>query len=162
MSTLAPEPTTGRLFHRPLRNGPGLLGPRRLLHIPRHRRGVRRRILCDGGARNSGRRPPHIYTREDETYYILAGQIEVLLGEETTVAGPNDFVNVPRGTVHCFRNTGTETARMLLTFPPAGIEKWSEETLERAPNEAQEAPDNIDEVVARYVAAAPRYGLEFV
>ncbi len=99
--------------------------------------------------------PPHIHTREDETYYVLAGEIEVLLGEETVVAGPNDFVNIPRGTVHCFRNTGTETARMVLTFTPAGIEGWFEECLERAPNEVQEAPDNVDEVVARYIAAAP-------
>jgi hypothetical protein len=44
----------------------------------------------------------------------------------------------------------------------SGIEKWFEATLERAPNEMQEAPDNIDEVAARYIAAAPRYGLEFV
>jgi hypothetical protein len=64
--------------------------------------------------------------------------------------------------MHCFRNTGTETARMLLTLTPAGIEGWFEETLERTPNEAQETPDNIDQVVARYVAAAPRYGIEFV
>lgn len=96
------------------------------------------------------------------TYGRPLGQIEVLLGEETSIAGPNDFVNVPRGTVHCFRNAGSETARMVLTFTPAGIEKWFEETLERAPNEPHEAPDNIDEVVARYVAAAPKYGLEFV
>ena len=50
----------------------------------------------------------------------------------------------------------------VLTFTPAGIERWFEETLERAPNEAQDAPDTIDEVVARFIAAAPRYGLEFV
>jgi len=106
--------------------------------------------------------PPHIHTREDETFYVLAGQIEVLLGEETVAAGPSDFVNVPRGTVHRFRNTGTETARMIITCVPAGLERWFEETLERAPNEALEAPDNMDEVVARFLAAAPRYGLEFV
>jgi hypothetical protein len=103
--------------------------------------------------------PPHIHTREDETFYLLEGQIEFLLGEETIVAGAGDFVNVPRGTVHRFRNTGTETARMVLTFTPAGIERWFEETLEPAPNGAEDAPDNIDEVGARYVAAAPRYGL---
>src|SRR3954470_4275578 len=91
--------------------------------------------------------PPHIHTREDETYYILSGQIEVVLGEETLVAGPNDFVKVPRGTVHRFTNTGTETARMLLTFTPAGIEHWFEETLERAPSQPQQAPDNIEAVV---------------
>jgi hypothetical protein len=53
---------------------------------------------------------------------------------------------------------------MVLTFTPAGIERWFEETLERAPNEvrAEDVPDNLEEVAARYVAAAPRYGLEFV
>jgi hypothetical protein len=51
---------------------------------------------------------------------------------------------------------------LVLTFTPAGIERFFEETLERAPNGAQEPPDNVDEVAALYVAAAPRYGLTFV
>jgi quercetin dioxygenase-like cupin family protein len=108
--------------------------------------------------------PPHIHTREDETFYLLEGNVEFLLGDRTVVAGPGDFVNVPRGTVHRFQNTGTETARLLLTFTPAGIEHWFEETLDRAPNEVrpEDTPDNIEEVAARYAAAAPRYGIEFV
>jgi hypothetical protein len=73
-------------------------------------------------------------------------------------------VSVPRGTIHNFRNVGSETARVVLTFTPAGIERWFEETLERAPNEvrAEDVPDNVDEVAARYVATADRYGIEFV
>jgi quercetin dioxygenase-like cupin family protein len=108
--------------------------------------------------------PPHIHTREDETFYLLEGNVEFLLGEQTVVAGPGDFVNVPRGIVHRFQNTGTETARIILTFTPAGIEHWFEETLERAPNGArtEDVPDNFEEVAARYDAAAPRYGIEFV
>jgi quercetin dioxygenase-like cupin family protein len=108
--------------------------------------------------------PRHIHTREDETFYLLQGNVEFLLGEQTVVAGPGDFVNVPRGIVHRFQNTGTDTARIILTFTPAGIEHWFEETLERAPNEVrvEDVPDNIEEVAARYAAAAPRYGLEFV
>jgi len=82
----------------------------------------------------------------------------------TGIGNTGDFVNVPRGTVHRFQNTGTETARIILTFTPAGIEHWFEETLERAPNEArtEDVPDNFEEVAARYDAAAPRYGIEFV
>jgi oxalate decarboxylase/phosphoglucose isomerase-like protein (cupin superfamily) len=108
--------------------------------------------------------PPHIHTREDETFYLLEGEVEFLLGEETITAGPGDFVNVPRGTVHCFKNTGTDTARLVLTFTPAGIEHWFAETLERAPNDVtpEDVPDNVEAVAARYVEAAPRYGLEFV
>lgn len=106
--------------------------------------------------------PPHIHTREDETFYVLEGQIGFLLGEKTIAAGTGDFVNVPRGTVHCFRNVGTETARMVLTFTPAGMEGFFEEALEPAPNGSQDVPDNFEEVAARYVAAAARYGMEFV
>jgi quercetin dioxygenase-like cupin family protein len=108
--------------------------------------------------------PPHIHTREDETFYVLDGQVEFLLGEETIVAGPGDFVNVPRGTVHRFQNTGTETARLVLTFTPAGIEHWFEETLDEAPSDAkpEDVPDNIEEVAARYVATADEYGIQFV
>ena len=69
-----------------------------------------------------------------------------------------------RGLVHNFKNVGDDTARMVLTFTPAGIERWFEETLERAPNDAraEDVPDNLEEVAARYVATASRYGIEFV
>ena len=48
---------------------------------------------------------------------------------------------------------------MILTFTPAGIEKFFEETLERALDPTLPPPDNVDEVAARYAAAAPRYGM---
>jgi mannose-6-phosphate isomerase-like protein (cupin superfamily) len=108
--------------------------------------------------------PPHIHRREDETFYVLEGEIEFVLGEETIVAGAGDFVSVPRGSVHCFRNSGAETARLVLTFTPAGIEKWFEEIFERAPNAVtpDDVPDNLEEVAARFVATSSRYGIEFV
>jgi quercetin dioxygenase-like cupin family protein len=165
MSTLTAAPSAGRLVHRPVATGPAFWGP-----------GDHYTFLVTGDESGGayfamealvppgGGPPPHIHTREDETFYLLAGQLEFLLGDEVVVAGPGDFVNVPRGTVHRFRNTGAETARMILTFTPAGIERWFEETLERAPNEVdpEDVPDNVEEVAARYAAAATRYGLVFV
>ena len=106
--------------------------------------------------------PPHIHRNEDETFYVVEGQCDFLLGQETVTGGVGDFINVPRGTVHRFHNTGTTPARLILTFTPAGIERFFEETLERALEPGHVVLDNIDDVAARYVAAAPRYGLEFV
>ena len=64
--------------------------------------------------------PPHIHTREDETFYLLEGAVEFLLGETTITAGPGDFVNVPRGTVHHIKNVGSELSlRMAIAMPPA-------------------------------------------
>ena len=106
--------------------------------------------------------PPHTHAREDETFYVLEGRVDFRLGDERVTAGPGDFVYVPRGRVHNFHNAGSELARLILTFTPAGIERFFEETLERALDPSQAAIGDIDEVAARYVAAAPRHGIEFV
>jgi quercetin dioxygenase-like cupin family protein len=106
--------------------------------------------------------PPHIHTLEDETFYILDGRCGFRVGERRFTAGPGDFVSVPRGTVHNFRNDGDGLSRIILTFTPAGIEKFFLETLEVAKDPKAMPPDNMDAVVARYIEAAPRYGMTFV
>jgi quercetin dioxygenase-like cupin family protein len=106
--------------------------------------------------------PPHIHRREDETFYVVEGECSILLADEWITARAGDFVNVPRGTVHCFRNQGAEAMRMIVTFTPAGIERFFEETLERLLDPTAPLPDNVDAVAARYAAAAPRYGIRFV
>jgi quercetin dioxygenase-like cupin family protein len=165
MSTPATARSAGRLLHRPLATGPAFWGPGdHYTFLVTGEESGGAYFAMEALVPSGGGPPPHIHTREDETFYMLEGQVEFLLGEQIIVAGPGDFVNVPRGTVHRFHNTGAEKARLVLTFTPAGIERWFEETLERAPNDvrAEDVPDNMDEVAARYVAAAPRYGLEFV
>ena len=106
--------------------------------------------------------PPHIHHNEEETFYIVEGRCSIRLGEDTVLAGAGDFVNVPRGTVHCFLNEGTEPMRMILTFTPAGMERFFEDTLQPVLDRTQDAPEDIDAIVARYVEAAPRHGLEFI
>jgi quercetin dioxygenase-like cupin family protein len=161
-STLA-APTVGRLLHRPEGTGDMYWGPGDLY-----------RFLVTGAETGGayfameaivppgGGPPPHIHRNEDETFYVVEGQCDIRLGDEIVTAGVGDFVNVPRGAVHNFHNSGDAPMRMILTFTPAGIEKFFEETLERALDPNQPPPDNVDEVAARYAAAAPRYGMEFL
>jgi hypothetical protein len=51
---------------------------------------------------------------------------------------------------------------MLLVFSPGGIECFFKETLEQVQDRAADPPANMDAVVARYIEAAPRHGLQFV
>jgi quercetin dioxygenase-like cupin family protein len=106
--------------------------------------------------------PPHIHTNEDETFYVLEGRCSFRLGDDTITAGPGDFVHVPRGNVHCFHNDGEQTARLILTFTPAGIERFFEETLQRALDPSMDPPEAVEAVAARYAEAAPRYGMQFL
>ncbi len=51
--------------------------------------------------------PPHIHSQEDETFYVLEGEVEFLLGEDTIVASAGSCAYAPRGTLHTFKNVGT-------------------------------------------------------
>jgi quercetin dioxygenase-like cupin family protein len=105
--------------------------------------------------------PMHTHQYENETFYVLEGECSFYLGADEILAGPGDFVNIPIGTKHYFHNHGPEPARMILTFTPAGIERFFEETLEIATDPTQPPPDNVAAVSARYAEAAPRYGMHF-
>jgi len=106
--------------------------------------------------------PAHIHNREQESYYILEGTLDVTLGDKVLKVSAGDFVHIPRGTVHAFRNTGNTDARMLLLCVPSGLEKFFEEALERVQDGSASPPHNRDEVNARLRAAAPGHGLEFL
>jgi mannose-6-phosphate isomerase-like protein (cupin superfamily) len=68
--------------------------------------------------------PPHIHYREDEFYYVLEGEFEILDGDRTFIASAGSFVHIPRGTLHRFKNVGATPARMLVFFTPAGMENF--------------------------------------
>jgi quercetin dioxygenase-like cupin family protein len=109
-----------------------------------------------------GRPLPRIHRHEDQTFHLIEGEGYCRLGDDVTRARVGDFINVPRGTVHCFWNEGTTAARLIVASTPAGVEGLLEESLARAPHPAQGSTDDIKEMIARYAAAAPRYGIEFL
>lgn len=152
----------GKLFHRSSGSGASFWGPGDVytfLVTGEESGGAYFSMLAT--VPPGGGPPPHTHLNEDETFYVLRGGCTFRLGDERIEAGPGDFVNVPRGVVHCFRNLTAEPMQMILTFTPAGIERFFEETLERAYDLTQDPPDNIEEVGARYAEAAPRYGMQF-
>ena len=163
MTTQVLAPTAGRLLHRPEGTGDMYWGPGdlyRFLVTGEETGGAyfaMEAIVPPGGGP-----PPHIHSNEDETFYVVEGGCSIRLGDEWVTASAGDFVNVPRGTVHCFHNDGAEAMRMLLTFTPAGIEQFFLETLERALDPTQAPPEPPEAVAARYAEAAPRYGMRFL
>lgn len=64
----------------------------------------------------------HTHADQDETFYLLSGQLEFLDGDTTFLAGQGDLVHCPRGTRHRFKNVGLHTAKMLFFYTPGGSE----------------------------------------
>jgi len=61
--------------------------------------------------------PPHIHSREDESFFILEGEVEFQVGDEKIAARPGTFIQGPRGIAHSFKNNTQLPARMLVFIP---------------------------------------------
>ena len=67
--------------------------------------------------------PPHTHTREDESFYVLTGTLEVECGNDRFQAGPGSFVFLPRNLPHVFRSvSGPATALLIVT--PGGLDEY--------------------------------------
>lgn len=78
--------------------------------------------LIEGSVPLGGGPVPHVHNREDEAFYLLSGELEMLDGDEAFTAKAGDFIFVPRGSLHGFKNLGPHTARLLIMYMPAGFE----------------------------------------
>ena len=67
--------------------------------------------------------PPHAHERYEETFYVLKGELSLLLGEKTAIMAMGDFVRVPAGVRHGYRNLSAHPVDMLVTFIPGGMEE---------------------------------------
>ena len=106
--------------------------------------------------------PPHIHSREDESFYIVSGKLEILLGDKTFQAKRGDFVYIPRGTIHQFKNVGSDSAVQLVTFVPAGIECFFQEVFPEVKDRNAAPLPVTEELIKKMNEAAPKYGLQFV
>src|SRR5215510_16398552 len=68
--------------------------------------------------------PRHTHTREDEAYFVLAGELEVTVGDRVFVLHAGDTLMAPRNIPHELRNSGTRENHFLLLFSPSGFEEF--------------------------------------
>jgi mannose-6-phosphate isomerase-like protein (cupin superfamily) len=66
----------------------------------------------------SGGAAPHFHRTMSESFFVLSGRVELYDGQQWIDAGPGDFVHVPEGGVHGFRNNSAEPSSMLILFAP--------------------------------------------
>jgi quercetin dioxygenase-like cupin family protein len=97
--------------------------------------------------------PLHIHTREDETFFILDGSLEVQCGDQTLTLERNASAFLPRNIPHAYRNVENLSATYLVFITPGGFEKCLKEFASLPPGKAP-APETI-------VAIGQKYGLQF-
>lgn len=104
--------------------------------------------------------PPHVHSREEEGFYVLAGEITFTIDGQRQVATAGTFANLPVGVPHSFKNESDRPARMLISVAPAGLEGMFFEVGVPVPQGATTAPPPTTEEIERLLAVAPGYGIE--
>ena len=61
---------------------------------------------------------PHFHKQHVDSFYVLEGELEFQIGDETVRAGPGTLVSAPPGAVHAFTNPGSGRARFLNIHAP--------------------------------------------
>jgi len=117
--------------------------------------------LTDSLVPPQGEVTPHIHYREDEAFWVLEGELEILVGEDTFRADAGSFIHLPKGVWHAYKNVGMRPARFLTLMVPTGVEKLFEEVGKPATDPFSPPPFE-EEDIERFLAAAPKYGVEIL
>jgi mannose-6-phosphate isomerase-like protein (cupin superfamily) len=74
---------------------------------------------------------PHFHRTIAESFFVLAGTVQLYDGTRWVDSRPGDFLYVPEGGIHGFRNASDEPASMLILFAPGAPREEYFETLAR-------------------------------
>ncbi len=97
--------------------------------------------------------PLHVHKNEDEIFYILEGEMEVIVGKNKTILKSGDMGFCPRGIAHSWKVVGNQKHKSLLIITPSQIENLFIEL-----SELKEFPPDF-EVVAKI---SKKYDIEFL
>lgn len=104
---------------------------------------------------------PHTHTKEDETIFVLEGELRAWLGGKQYDVKAGDFVHMPRGVQHYFKNVSEKPTRLLLSYTPGGFEQWFLDIGTPFAGTDQMPPEIKPEDIKRAVGSAEKYGVKF-
>ena len=98
--------------------------------------------------------PLHVHYTEDEGFYVLDGDVTIVVGDETVELSAGQHAFGPREVPHKF-TVGPGGARMLWVLTPGGFENLLHDASVPAeaptvPPPSVVPPENIAEIVRRY------------
>jgi quercetin dioxygenase-like cupin family protein len=101
--------------------------------------------------------PPHIH-EGTESVYVLEGNLRYFIGDDTFEGGPGTFFHIPKGIRE--RYDPLDTARVLITYTPGGIDEFFAEVGEPAQAHELPPPTGRPPDFERLQTVGARYGIQ--
>ena len=118
--------------------------------------------LCEARVLPGGGPPPHIHHREDESFFVLEGEIAFTLGDKKVVAKPGSFIQGPRGIPHAFKNESPAPARMMILVTPPGFDQFLAEFAQPVSSFDSPPVPVTPADIQKLLEVAPKYGIEIL
>jgi mannose-6-phosphate isomerase-like protein (cupin superfamily) len=98
--------------------------------------------------------PLHVHYTEDEGFYVVDGNVTIVVGDETVELASGQYAFGPRDVPHRF-TVGPDGARMIWVLTPGGFENLIEDASLPAeaptvPPPSVVPPENIAEILRRH------------
>lgn len=103
--------------------------------------------------------PPHIHSREDESFYVMSGEVDFTINGKKTRARAGDVIFGPRDIPHSFTGASEVPARMICLASPGGFEKFFGAAGAIVTDKSSPPAPPTDDAVRRLLDVAPLYGL---
>ncbi|QIK76138.1 cupin domain-containing protein [Nocardioides piscis] len=94
---------------------------------------------------------PHFHRTISESFFVVSGTVQLFNGSTWLEGRPGDFLHVPEGGLHGFRNESGEPASLLILFAPgAPREAYFEALVELAEGRWTPSHDELREFMEKH------------
>ena len=105
--------------------------------------------------------PLHKHSMEDEAFYVLEGVFSFPYGNREAKVDKGQFIYVPRGEFHTYKNIGSSLGKLLVIITPPRFEKFFEEIGIPIIDKSSFQPPQVTPTMIEYIVkTAARFGLE--
>jgi quercetin dioxygenase-like cupin family protein len=104
--------------------------------------------------------PPTHRHREQEAFYVLEGEFQFHVEEQTITGVAGTFVNIPSMLFHGWRNVGTAIGRLQCLIVPGGMEGFFLEAGHPVTDLTAPPIPPTQADLEKQIALAPKYGIE--
>lgn len=114
--------------------------------------------LFENRSGGNTRTPIHVHARDDETVYVIAGELTAMIAGQPRRLAAGESLFLPRGIPHQLMNMSGNCGKYILIGTPALFDRFVEEAgHELRPDEVVGPP--TPEEIRRLREAAPRFGI---
>ncbi len=104
--------------------------------------------------------PWHVHHTEDESFYVIEGNLTIIVGDQRLSLHPGGYGFGPRDIPHAFRVEGEQPAHILLLTTSGDFANFMLEASE--PATALTLPEPREPDFAKLAALAGKYGVELL